>query len=134
MERYLLDTDICIYIQKQRPPKVLAHFEKLKPGEAAISVVTWGELLYGAEKSRQRPKILQLLDEFTALIPVLPMPEAAGQIYGAIRAALEVKGQPIGSNDLWIAAHTKAQGLILVTNNENEFKRVPGLKVQNWAA
>lgn len=132
MERFLLDTDICIYIQRQQPPQVLARFEKLRPGEAAISVVTWGELLYGAEKSQQRPKVLQLLEEFTSLIPVLALPETTGQIYGAIRAALEVKGKLIGNNDLWIAAHAKAQGLILVTSNESEFKRVPGLKLQNW--
>ena len=134
MERYLLDTDICVYIQRQRPPQVLARFEKLRPGEIAISIITWGELLYGAEKSQQRPKVLQLLEELTSLIPVLSMPEATGQIYGTIRAALEAKGKPIGNNDLWIAAHAKAQGLTLVTNNENEFKRVPGLKIQNWAA
>ena len=134
IERYLLDTDICVYIQRQRPPQVLARFERLKPGEAAISVVTWGELLYGAEKSQQRPKVLQLLEEFTALIPVLSMPEITGQIYGTIRAALEAKGKPISNNDMWIAAHAKAAGLTLVTNNESEFKRISGLKIQNWAA
>lgn len=133
-ERYLLDTDICIYVHRKQPAQVLARFEKLRPGEAAISVITWGELLYGAEKSQQRPKVLQLLEEFTALIPVLPMPAATGQIYGTIRAFLEIKGKPIGNNDLWIAAHAKAQGLTLVTNNEGEFKRVPGLRVQNWTS
>ena len=130
--RYLLDTNICIYIQRQKPGEVLAHFQKLKPGDAAISVITWGELLYGAEKSRQRKKALQLLEEFKTLIPVLPMPENTGKTYGAIRASLESKGRPIGNNDLWIAAHAKAEGLTIVTNNEREFQRVPGLKVQNW--
>lgn len=130
---YLLDTNICIYIQRQKPREVLARFQKLKPGDAAISVITWGELLYGAEKSRQRKKkALQLLEEFKTLIPVLPMPENTGKTYGAIRASLESKGRPIGNNDLWIAAHAKAEGLIIVTNNEREFKLVPGLKVQNW--
>ena len=130
--RYLLDTNICIYIQRQKPGEVLARFQKLKPGDAAISVITWGELLYGAEKSRQRKKALQLLEEFKTLIPVLPMPENTGKTYGAIRASLESKGRPIGNNDLWIAAHAKTEGLTVVTNNEREFQRVPGLKVQNW--
>jgi len=130
--RYLLDTNICIYIQRQKPGEVLARFQKLKPGDTAISVITWGELLYGAEKSRQRKKALQLLEEFKTLIPVLPMPENTGKTYGAIRASLESRGRPIGNNDLWIAAHAKAEGLTIVTNNEREFERVPGLKVQNW--
>lgn len=130
--RYMLDTNICIYIQRQKPGEVLRRFQKLKPGDAAISVITWGELLYGAEKSQQREKALQLLEEFMTLIPVLPMPQNAGNAYGAIRASLESKGTPIGNNDLWIAAHAKAAALTIVTNNEQEFKRVPGLKVQNW--
>ena len=130
--RYLLDTNICIYIQRQKPGEVLARFQKLKPGDVAISVITWGELLYGAEKSRQRKKALQLLEEFKTLIPVLPMPENTGKTYGAIRASLESKGRPIGNNDLWIAAHAKAEGLTIVTNNEREFQGVPGLKVLNW--
>ena len=128
--RYLLDTNICIYIQRRKPDEVLDRFQKLKPGDAAISVVTWGELLYGAEKSRQRKKALQLLEEFQTFIPVLSMPEKAGKAYGAIRAALESRGAPIGNNDLWIAAHAKAAGLTVVTNNEREFQRVPGLKVR----
>lgn len=130
--RYLLDTSVCIYIQRQRPAPVLAHFEKVKSGEAAISALSWGELLYGAEKSRHRAKALQLLEEFVTLVPVLPMPKDAGQAYGAIRAALEAKGQLIGNNDLWIAAHAKVGKLTLVTHNEHEFKRVPGLAVRNW--
>lgn len=132
--RYLLDTNICIYIQRQRPSQVLARFEKLRSGEAAISVVTWGELMYGAEKSQNRPKVMQLLEEFRLFVPVLPMPETAGQIYGIIRTTLETKGTPISNNDLWIAAHAKTEGLTLVTNNESEFKRVPGLRIQNWVA
>jgi len=130
--RYLLDTNICIYIQRQKPGEVLARFQKLKPGDAAISVITWGELLYGAEKSQQRKKALQLLEEFKTFVPVLPMPENAGKTYGAIRAYLESKGKPIGNNDLWIAAYAKTAALTVVTNNEREFQRVPGLKVQNW--
>ena len=130
--RYMLDTNICIYIQRQRPEKVLARFQKLKPGDAVISVITWGELVFGAEKSKQRKKILQLLGEFKSFVPVLSIPESAGKPYGANRALLASKGTPIGNNDLWIAAHAKAAALTLVTNNEKEFKRVTGLKIQNW--
>jgi tRNA(fMet)-specific endonuclease VapC len=130
--RYLLDTNICIYIQRRKPMEVLDRFQKLKPGDAAISVITWGELLYGTEKSRHRNKVRLLLEEFISLIPVLPMPENAGKMYGAIRAALESSGKPIGNNDLWIAAHAKAESLTIVTNNAREFNRVPGLTVQNW--
>jgi tRNA(fMet)-specific endonuclease VapC len=101
---------------------------------ATLSVVTWGEFLYRAEKSRQRKKALELLEEFKTFVPVLPMPETAGNAYGLMRASLESKGQPIGNNDLWIAAHAKAAGLTLVTNNEREFRRITGLKLQNWAA
>jgi tRNA(fMet)-specific endonuclease VapC len=132
--RFLLDTNICIYIHRQRPGKVLARFQKLDPGDAAISVITWGELLFGAEKSKQRKKALEMLAEFKTFVPVLPIPESAGNTYGIIRAALESMGQPIGNNDLWIAAHAKAAGLTIVTNNEREFRRIAGLKVQNWVA
>jgi tRNA(fMet)-specific endonuclease VapC len=132
--RFLLDTNICIYIHRQRPGKVLARFQKLEPGDAAISVITWGELLFGAEKSKQRKKALEMLAEFKTFVPVLPIPESAGNTYGIIRAALESMGQPIGNNDLWIAAHAKAAGLTIVTNNEREFRRIAGLKVQNWVA
>jgi len=130
--RYVLDINICVYIQRQKPEKVLNRFQKLQPGEAAISVVTWGELLYGAEKRKQRKSALRLLAEFKSFVPVLPIPENTGNTYGSIRALLESKGTPIGNNDLWIAAHVKAAGLTLVTNNEKEFQRVPGLKIQNW--
>lgn len=129
----LLDTNICIYIRQQRPPAVLARFQKLKPGEAVLSVITFGELFYGAGKSPMRDRAHAILSELAALLPVMPLPREAGESYGAIRADLEVRGEPIGNNDLWIAAHAKAAGLILVTNNEREFRRVRGLKVENWA-
>ena len=130
--RYMLDTNICIHIQRHRPENVLVRFKKLKPGDAVISVITWGELLYGAEKSKQPKKVMQLLREFKSSVPVLPIPENTGSNYGTIRALLESNGTPIGNNDLWIAAHAKAAALTLVTNNEREFQRVPGLKLQNW--
>jgi len=130
--RYLLDTNICIYIRRRRPPEVLARFEKLKPGEAALSVITYGELLYGVEKNQSQAKAMQMLRELLAFLPVLPLPAEVGEAYGAIRADLETRGEVIGNNDLWIAAHAKAAKLTLVTNNEREFRRIGGLKVQNW--
>jgi tRNA(fMet)-specific endonuclease VapC len=131
---YLLDTNICIHIRRRRPPQVLARFQRLKPGDAVLSVITYGELLYGAEKSAQRAQALGLLEELVGMIPAMPLPPEAGHTYGAIRTALEAKGEIIGNNDLWIAAHAKAAGLTLVTNNTREFNRIAGLKVQNWVA
>jgi tRNA(fMet)-specific endonuclease VapC len=132
--RYLLDTNICIYIRQERPAQVLRRFRKLRPGEAGLSVITYGELLYGAAKSAQRVAALEQLQELMRWLPALPLPAAAAEAYGAIRHELASKGEMIGNNDLWIAAHAVASELILVTNNEKEFRRVRGMKIQNWAA
>ena len=131
--RFLLDTNICIYIRQTRPEKVLRHFRSLRSGEATLSVVTYGELYFGAMRSQQRAMALELLTELVTWLPVLPLPDSAGETYGTIRAELAVKGEMIGNNDLWIAAHAAAASLTLVTNNEREFRRVKGLKIQNWA-
>ena len=130
--RFLLDTNICIYIRQRRPPAVLARFQRLRPGEAAISVITYGELLYGVEKSRLREEATRQLTELASLLPVLQLPSRAGEFYGTIRAALEARRETIGNNDLWIAAHARAAELMLITNNEKEFRRIQGLKIQNW--
>jgi tRNA(fMet)-specific endonuclease VapC len=130
--RYLLDTNICIYIRREQPPGVLTRFRRLRPGDAAISVVTWGALLFGAERSEQRERALGAFHDFVSQVPVLPMSEDVGAAYGAIRADLAGRGTPIGNNDLWIAAHAYSERLTLVTNNEREFRRVKGLRVQNW--
>ena len=130
---FMLDTNICIYIQRHKPPSVLARFQAIKPGQAVISVITWGEMHYGAAKSRQSKLALKLLEGFADLVPVLPMPPACGKAYGQIRADLEKVGRPIGNNDLWIAAHALASGLTLVTNNAREFERIPHLNIENWA-
>jgi tRNA(fMet)-specific endonuclease VapC len=132
--RYMLDTNICIYIRQERPEAVLRRFRRLRLGEAALSVITYGELLYGAARSTQRAMALERLRELLHWLPALPLPETAAEAYGTIRAELAAKGEMIGNNDLWIAAHAMAAGLVLVTNNEREFRRVRGLKVQNWAA
>jgi tRNA(fMet)-specific endonuclease VapC len=132
--RYLLDTNICIYVHRQRPPEVLARFDRLRPGEAAISVVTYGELVFGAEKSARRAKALRVIEEFGSLLHVLPLSREIAKIYGALRALLESRGEIIGGNDLWIAAHAQSAGMTLVTNNEREFRRVPRLRVENWVS
>ena len=130
--RFLLDTNICIYIRRRRPPEVLSRFQRLRPGDAIISVITFGELAYGVAKSEFRAKAAEQLEELIGLLPVIPMPPLAGQIYGAVRAELEIKGEMIGNNDLWIASLAKAAELTLVTNNAEEFRRIKGLKVENW--
>jgi tRNA(fMet)-specific endonuclease VapC len=131
--RYLLDTNICIYIRKKKPERVSQRFHKVDTGEVAISVITYGELLYGANKSGQRVRSLETVQEFVRIVPALPLPENAAEAYGFIRAELESRGEMVGPNDLWIAAHALASGLTLVTNDEREFRRVRGLKIQNWA-
>jgi tRNA(fMet)-specific endonuclease VapC len=130
--RFLLDTNICIYIRRRRPSGLLARFERLKLGEAVLSVITYGELIYGVEKSRFREQAIKQLAELAGLVPIMGLPPQAGEFYGAIRASLAARGEIIGNNDLWIAAHAKAAGLILVTNNEREFRLIQGLKMQNW--
>ena len=130
--RYLLDTNICIYIAKHNPPAVRARFEQLSADALAMSVITLGELQHGAEKSQARTKALAALEQLQSAIQVMPLTHAVGQHYGQIRSSLERTGRPIGNNDLWIAAHARAEGWVLVTNNEREFCRVEGLAVENW--
>ena len=130
--RYLLDTNICIYIAKQRPPSVAQRFAQLAVGSVGMSLITLGELRYGAEKSSQRAHALDTLERLQALIPVIALNEAVGETYGAVRAHLERAGTPIGNNDLWIAAHALALKVTLVSNNTREFERVPRLKLDNW--
>jgi tRNA(fMet)-specific endonuclease VapC len=122
----MLDTNICIYIRHRRPEEVLRRFRKLRPGEAVLSVITYGELLYGAAKSEQRVAALARLRELVHFLAAMSLPETAAEAYGTIRAQLESKGETIGNNDLWIAAHAIAVGLTLVTNKEGEFRRVRG--------
>ena len=130
--KYMLDTNICIYIAKKQPANVLHRFEKISVGEMAMSTITYGELLYGANKSQYREKTIAKLEELSHFIPPLPLPTDVGEYYGKIRSMLEKKGQPIGNNDLWIAAHALSLDIILVTNNEKEFKRIAELKIENW--
>ncbi|MFT4242456.1 MAG: type II toxin-antitoxin system VapC family toxin [Acidovorax sp.] len=129
---FLLDTNICIYIVKRKPPTVMQRFESLALGDAAMSLVTHGELEFGARKNQQAAQALGILQELTHYIPILPMaPEVAGH-HADIRHALARQGTPIGNNDLWIAAHARALDATLVSNNLREFERVAGLRLENW--
>ncbi|MGH9450678.1 MAG: type II toxin-antitoxin system tRNA(fMet)-specific endonuclease VapC [Terriglobia bacterium] len=128
-----MDTNICIYIAKRKPAGVLSRLERLRAGDAGISVVTYFELVYGAWKSRAVEVNLAAIEQLRALIPVLALGADAGEHYGRLRVQLEKAGSPIGGYDLLIAAHALSQRLILVTNNVREFSRVDGLRIENWA-
>ena len=130
--RYLLDTNTCIYIAKHNPPAVRERFARHAASDLAMSAVTYGELRFGAEKSQSKEKARAAIQQLRSRIEVCPLPIAAAEHYGEIRAELQKNGQPIGNNDLWIAAHARAEGWVVVTNNEREFERVPGLVVENW--
>jgi tRNA(fMet)-specific endonuclease VapC len=130
--RYMLDTDICIYLAKNQYPQVTARFERLKPDQPIMSAITYGELQYGANKSAERARTLSQLAELIEYIPVESVTSSAAQAYGEIRATLEKQGRVIGNNDIWIAAHAMALDVTLATNNDREFLRVTGLSVENW--
>ena len=131
MLKYMLDTNIVIYTIKNRPEKVRKVF-KQRAGQMAISAITLGELIYGAEKSAQPERNLADIEAFAARLEVLAFDEAAAAHFGQLRAELAKAGNPIGPYDQMIAGHARSLGLILVTNNMKEFKRVPGLRVENW--
>jgi tRNA(fMet)-specific endonuclease VapC len=128
----MVDTNICIYIAKNRPPEVRARFERMKPGSIVMSPITLGELRFGAFKSNQRAKALTEIERLLQDVPVEDLGMRAAEVYGGIRAALQRQGILISRNDLWIASHAVALGVTLATNNEREFRRVPGLNVENW--
>jgi tRNA(fMet)-specific endonuclease VapC len=131
MLRYLLDTNIVIYVLKRRPVELLSTFNA-NASRMAISSITLAELFHGAEKSSRVSENLATVEDFCSRLQVLPYGPKAAQHYGAIRAALEKFGQPIGVNDIHIAAQARSEGLVLVTNNMGEFARVPALEVENW--
>ncbi|PIU38199.1 MAG: VapC toxin family PIN domain ribonuclease [Piscirickettsiaceae bacterium CG07_land_8_20_14_0_80_44_28] len=129
---YMLDTNICIYIIKKQPASVLERFEQLPFGSVSMSLVTYGKLEYGALRSNNSNKALNTLEEIKNYIPVLPIEINVAKHYADIRADLAKKGTPIGNNDLWIAAHARALGHTIVSNNIKEFERVENLKLENW--
>jgi tRNA(fMet)-specific endonuclease VapC len=131
MLKYMLDTNIVIYVIKNRPLNALASFNH-HTGQMCISAITFAELLHGAEKSAKPEHNLRQVEDFVSRLEVLEYDIKAAAHYGDIRADLERKGTPIGINDLHIAGHARSQGLTLVTNNLREFERVEGLRLENW--
>lgn len=131
MLTYMLDTNICIYLIKDKLPHLRERFKETQE-QVCISSVTFGELHYGAEKSDQRGRNIDALQRFVARMPVLPFDAEAAENYGQLRADLSRRGTPCGPLDTQIGAHARSQGLIVVTNNRREFDRMPGLRVENW--
>ena len=129
---WLLDTNICIALIKQQPPELIGKLKKHRPGDVAISSITLTELRFGVSKSKQSQRNRTALDQFLIPLEVLPFDEAAADVYGNIRAALETKGTPIGPLDTLIASHALSVKAAIVTNNIREFSRVAGLRVENW--
>ncbi|KXG75827.1 tRNA(fMet)-specific endonuclease VapC [Fervidicola ferrireducens] len=130
--KYMLDTNICIYIIKKKPTEVIERFKKLDIGDICISSITLAELWYGVEKSQYKEKNRAALAAFIAPFEILPFSDKAATSYGEIRAFLEKRGESIGAYDLLIAAHALSENLTLVTNNVREFAKIPGLSVENW--
>mgnify|MGYP001800797002 CR=1 FL=1 len=130
--KYLLDTNICIYIIKRKPPEVINRFRSFEVGDIGVSTITVAELTHGTQKSQQPEKNQAALDQFLLPLEIVDFNMAAAQTYGTIRAQLEKKGTPIGPLDFLIAAQALSLGISLVTNNAREFLRVPGLTVENW--
>ena len=131
MLKYLLDTNIVIYVIKKRPLELLDAFNQ-HASQLCVSAITVAELMHGVEKSTRRVENLQVVEDFVSRLEVLCYGLRAAHHYGDIRANLESRGLPIGVNDLHIAAHARSEGLIMVTNNTREFERVEGLRVANW--
>ena len=132
--KYMLDTNICIYLIKRRPAEVVRRFLAQDPAELCISAVSYAELMHGVEKSQAPQKNRLALSLLLSPFAILPLDRRAAAEYGRTRAALERRGAPIGPMDLLIAAHARAAGLTIVTNNTREFDRVDGLTVENWVS
>lgn len=128
----LLDTNICIYILKKKPHSVLEEFKKYKVGQIGISSISFAELSHGVYKSRYIQKNKENLIHFIAPIEIFQFGEKEADLYGQIKSTLEKNGEIIGGNVILIAAHALSLNAILVTNNETEFKRVNGLRIENW--
>ena len=132
MLKYMLDTNIAIYVIKRRPVGLLDTFNK-HAQQLCISSITLAELMHGVEKSSQPERNLRNVEDFISRLDVLYYNNEAAMHYGDIRADLERKGTPIGVNDLHIAGHARSRGLVLVTNNTKEFERVEGLRIDDWS-
>jgi len=132
MPRFMLDTDTCSYIMKRSHPLVLKRLQAVAVGDVCMSVVTKAELLYGVEVSPRRAHDAAALAAFLPYVDAVPLDEDAAVQYAEIRADLKRRGAMIGANDLFIAAHARALGLTLVTNNRAAFGHVDGLTLENW--
>jgi len=132
MPRFMLDTDTCSYIMKRSQPLVLKRLQAVPVGDVCMSVVTKAELLYGVEVSPRRAQDAAALEGFLPYVEVLELDDDAARHYAETRGDLKRRGALIGANDLFIAAHARALGLTLVTNNTTEFERVRDLDVENW--
>ncbi len=132
--KYLLDTNICIYLIKRRPERVLHELAKQTVGEVGISTITAAELWHGVARSQSFERSRAALEQFLLPLVIADFDSAAAIVYGQVRADLEKQGKPIGPFDTLIAAHALSLDATLVTNTEREFRRVPGLIVANWAA
>ena len=132
--KYLLDTNICIYLIKNHPPQVLESFQRHSLSDVAISSITVYELEYGVAKSQQQRKSAQALTKFLNTITIIDVDKNSAEQAAKIRAVLERKGTPIGPYDLLIAGQALAQNLILITNNVREFDRIQELTVENWVS
>lgn len=130
--KFLIDTNICIYIMNNHPPEVLQKFKSIGVGKVGISSITVSELHYGACKSSHIKKNIKRLDEFLSPFEILSYDENASRYYGKIRSQLEKQGNIIGPLDMLIAAHALSNNLILITNNVKEFMRIKSLRVENW--
>jgi tRNA(fMet)-specific endonuclease VapC len=129
---FLLDTNICSYILRQRPPSVLKRFQAVGLKHLATSSVVLGELHFGCARHPQGDRIRQEVNDFVSRLQVLPWDEAAAIAYGDLRAHLERQGTPVGAMDLMIGAHALAVGATLVSNNTRHFERMPGLRLEDW--
>ena len=132
MSRLMLDTNICIYIIKNKPQSVKEKFESFEIGDLCISSITVSELMYGAYKSQHTAKNLTALEHFLMPFDIVDYDYSAAIAYGKIRADLERKGQVIGNMDMQIAGHALSLDMTIVTNNTKEFERVVGLGLENW--
>ena len=131
--KYMLDTNICIYIIKKKPPEIIKRFKQIEISQIGISSITLSELLFGVYKSSKPEQNQLALAQFAAPLEIVSYGDEVADFYGRLRTHLEKQGTPIGSLDMLIAAHALSIGSILIINNEKEFNRIPNLKIENWA-
>lgn len=132
--KYMLDTNICIGLIRQKPQSLIERLTDCAPGDVGVSTITVAELAHGAQKSSQVEKNMSALEQFLLPLEIAEFNQRASIAYGFVRASLEQKGNVIGSMDLLIGAHALSLDVVLVTNNTGEFKRIPNLKIEDWMA